>query len=54
MEPFAGSGSTIIASEVMHRKCRAIELEPLYAEVILSRWEKFVNKKAKKLTNKGK
>lgn len=46
MEPFAGSGSTIIASEIMKRKCRAIEIEPIYGEVILARWEKSTNKKA--------
>ncbi len=46
---FAGSGSTIIASEIMKRKCRAIEVSEIYAEVILSRWEKFTGKKAKKL-----
>jgi DNA modification methylase len=41
VEPFAGSGTTIIASEIMKRRCRAIELSPTYAEVILTRWEKF-------------
>lgn len=46
---FAGSGSTIIACEIMKRKCRAIELSEIYAEVILSRWEKLTNLKAKKL-----
>jgi len=49
MEPFAGSGSTIIASEIMKRKCRAIEIEPIYGEIILRRWEKFTGKKAKKI-----
>lgn len=49
MEPFTGSGSTIIASEIMKRKCRAIELSPLYAEVIVNRWEKFTGKKARKI-----
>lgn len=48
MEPFGGSGSTLIASEIMKRKCYAIELSPLYAEVILRRWEKFTGKKAVK------
>lgn len=51
MEPFCGSGSTIIASEIMKRKCRAIELSPLYGEVIIRRFEKFTGKKAVKLTN---
>ena len=46
MEPFCGSGSTIIASEIMKRKCRAIELSPLYGEVIIRRFENFTGKKA--------
>ena len=49
MEPFAGSGSTIIACEIMKRKCRAIEIEPIYAEVILSRFERITGKEAKKM-----
>jgi DNA modification methylase len=49
IEPFAGSGSTIIASEIMKRKCRAIEYSEIYAEVILARYEKFTGKKAVKL-----
>lgn len=48
-EPYGGSGSTIIASEVMKRKCRAIELSPTYSEVILTRWEKFTGRKAEKV-----
>ncbi|GAJ07969.1 unnamed protein product, partial [marine sediment metagenome] len=50
-EPFCGSGSTIISCEIMHRKCRAIEIEPLYGEVILLRWEKFTSRKAVKLSD---
>lgn len=46
MEPFAGSGSTIIASEIMKRKCRAIEISPTYSEVIINRWERFTGLKA--------
>lgn len=51
VEPFTGSGSTIIACEIMKRKCRAIEIEPIYGEVILARWERFTGQKAKKLKN---
>jgi DNA modification methylase len=46
---FGGSGSTLIACEIMKRKCRMIEIEPIYGEVILARWEKFTNKQAIKL-----
>ncbi len=50
-EPFCGSGSTIIACEIMHRKCRAIEIEPIYGEVTLLRYEKFTGKQAIKLSD---
>jgi len=46
---FAGSGSTIIACEIMKRQCRAIEIVPLYAEVLINRYEKFTGTKAVKL-----
>lgn len=37
-EPFAGSGTQIIAAERLGRRCFAIEREPVYAEVILKRF----------------
>ena len=37
-EPFGGSGSTLIASEQLNRKCCAIELEPKYCDVIVRRY----------------
>ena len=49
MDCFGGSGSTLIACEIMKRQCRMIEIEPLYGEVILARFEKFSGKTAKKL-----
>ena len=51
MDPFCGSGSTIIASEIMRRKCRAIEISETYGEVILNRFERYTGIKATKLTN---
>jgi site-specific DNA-methyltransferase (adenine-specific) len=48
MDPFVGSGSTIIASEIMKRRCFAIEISPTYVEVILNRVEKFTGLKAEK------
>lgn len=38
-EPFGGSGSTLIASEQLNRKCCAIELEPKYCDVIVRRYK---------------
>lgn len=38
---FLGSGSTLIACEKTCRKCYGMEIEPLYGDVILTRWAKF-------------
>jgi DNA modification methylase len=45
-EPFSGSGTTIIACEQTNRKCLAIELNPLYVDVAIKRWQKITGKKA--------
>ena len=45
-EPFSGSGSQIIAAERESRRCRAMELEPRFVDVAVSRWESFTGKKA--------
>ena len=50
---FGGSGSTLIACEKLNRKCRMMEIDPVYCQVILDRWEKFTNKKAIKLNGKA-
>ncbi len=39
LDPFAGSGSTIIAAEQERRRCCAMELDPKYCDVIAARWE---------------
>ena len=38
LDPFAGSGSTLVASELLGRVVAAIELEPRYCDVIFQRW----------------
>jgi DNA modification methylase len=45
VEPFCGSGSTLIASEKLHRRCYLMEKSPVYAEVAMRRWEKLTGKK---------
>jgi DNA modification methylase len=45
-EPFAGSGSQLIAAEQLARACCAIELEPRYCQVVIDRWEAFTGSKA--------
>ena len=43
---FGGSGSTLIACEQMERKCRIMEYDPAYCDVIVDRWEKLTGNKA--------
>jgi len=38
IDPFSGSGTTIIACEQLGRKCRAIEISPAYVAVAIQRW----------------
>ena len=49
VEPFCGSGSTLIASEKLNRRCYIMEKSPVYAEVALKRWENLTGKKRVKL-----
>jgi DNA modification methylase len=49
LEPFGGSGSTLIASLKLKRRCYIMEKSPVYAEVILRRWQKHTGKTAVKL-----
>lgn len=47
LDLFGGSGSTLIACEQMDRRCRMMEYEPAYCDVIVDRWEKITGNKAK-------
>ena len=49
LEPFGGTGTTMIACEQLGRKCRMMELDPHYCTVIIARWEKLTGQKAVKL-----
>lgn len=46
---FGGSGTTLIACEQLNRSCYMMELDPVYCDVIIKRWEQFTGKKAVKL-----
>lgn len=50
IEPFGGSGSTLIASQKMGRRCFIMEKSPVYAEVIKKRWEKLTGEKGIKIS----
>lgn len=45
-EPFSGSGTTIIACERTGRRCYAMEIDPLYVDTAVKRWEAYTGRKA--------
>ena len=49
LDPFGGSGSTLIACERTGRKCYTIELDAHYCSVIINRWENETGMKASKI-----
>jgi DNA modification methylase len=51
LDPFGGSGTTLIAAEKSGRVARLIELDPKYADVIVRRWEDYTGKKAARASN---
>ena len=46
---FAGSGSDLIACEELSRAWRGVEKDLIFATIVIDRWEKFTNLKAKKI-----
>lgn len=46
LDPFVGSGTTIMAAEKSKRKARAIEIDPLYVDVAIRRWQDFTKEPA--------
>jgi DNA modification methylase len=49
IEPFCGSGSTMISCEKLKRRCYSMEKSPVYAMVAIHRWEKLTGQKAIKI-----
>jgi DNA modification methylase len=48
-DPFLGSGSTLLACEMLNRTCYGIEIDPHYVDVAVKRWEKYTGRKAEKV-----
>jgi DNA modification methylase len=53
LDLFGGSGSTLIAAEQTGRHAFLMELDTLYCDVIVQRWEQFTGKKAQRITAAG-
>ena len=50
LDPFLGSGSTLIAAEKTGRTCYGVELDPKFVDVVIKRWENYTGGKAVKVT----
>lgn len=48
LDPFGGSGTTLIACEEIGRRCRMMEISPEYADGTIRRWEEATGKKARR------
>ena len=46
LDPFLGSGTTLIAAEQLGRKCYGMEISPQYVDVIVKRWQDFTGQRA--------
>jgi DNA modification methylase len=46
LDPFLGSGTTLIAAEQLGRTCFGLELSPGFCDVIVTRWEALTGKEA--------
>lgn len=49
VDPFLGSGTTLLAAEQLARKCFGIELNPEYCDIVIERWERLTGQTAVKV-----
>lgn len=47
LDPFLGSGTTILAAERMKRRCFGIEIDPLYVDTAIKRWQEMTGREAR-------
>ena len=53
IDPFLGSGTTLIAAERSGRRCYGMEIDPRYCRVAIARWEAFTGEKAELVPSGG-
>jgi DNA modification methylase len=51
LDPFGGSGSTLIACEKLNRRCFMMEIDEHYCDVIIERWQNFTGRQAVKIND---
>lgn len=51
LDLFGGTGTTLMACEQLDRNCYCMEIDPIYVDVIIQRWENYTGKKAVKLND---
>jgi DNA modification methylase len=47
LDPFLGSGTTLLAAERAGRRCHGVELDPLYVDTAIMRWERLTRQQAR-------
>ena len=47
LDPFLGSGTTLLAAERARRRCHGVELDPLYVDTAITRWERLTQQQAR-------
>lgn len=52
LDPFGGAGTTLVAAEKTNRRARLIEIDPLYVDVTIDRWERLTGGRAELLTQR--
>ena len=48
-DPFLGSGTTLIAAELLGRRCYGLEIDPRYAQISIERWQNVTGRQAERL-----
>jgi DNA modification methylase len=52
LDPYLGSGTTILAAERTGRRCYGIEIDPLYVDTAIERWERITRHQARHSSEK--